>query len=135
MNSFNHYAYGAVGDWMYRVVAGIDTDPEKPGYKHVLIQPRPGGGLTHVSGSLETMYGTVSSSWELDGERFRLRVAIPANTTATIRIPVASTDGTTESGRPLAEAPGVTSVTEEDGTVVVATGSGVYQFESTRTRD
>ena len=85
-----------------------------------------------MTGSLETMYGTVSSSWELDGERFRLRVAIPANTTATIRVPVASIDGTTESGRPLAEAPGITNVREEDGAVVVATGSGVYEFKSTR---
>ena len=92
-------------------------------------------GLTDASGSLETMYGTVSSSWELDGERFRLRVAIPANTTATIRIPVAHIDETTESGRPLAEAPGITNVREEHGAVVVATGSGVYQFESTRTQD
>ena len=46
MNSFNHYAYGAIGEWMYRVVAGLELDPSEPGYKHVLVQPQPGGGLT-----------------------------------------------------------------------------------------
>ena len=46
MNSFNHYAYGAIGEWMYRVVAGLELDPREPGYKHVLVQPQPGGGLT-----------------------------------------------------------------------------------------
>ena len=55
MNSFNHYAYGAVGDWMYQTVAGLDTDPESPGYRHLRIQPRPGGGLTAARAALETM--------------------------------------------------------------------------------
>lgn len=132
MNSFNHYAYGAVGDWMYRVVAGIDTDSDTPGYKHVVVEPQPGGGLTWVSGSLETMYGTVASSWELDGNRLELRVEIPANTTATIRVPDATLGTTTESGRALSEAPGITDVSEENGAVVVETGSGSYRFESTR---
>src|SRR5204863_9466797 len=46
MNSFNHYAYGAVGDWMYRVVAGLNSDPAQPGYKHIIVRPQPGGGFT-----------------------------------------------------------------------------------------
>jgi hypothetical protein len=123
MNSFNHYAYGAVGDWIYRVVAGIDTDPDRPGYKHVLIQPQPGGGLTRVSASLETMYGTVSSSWSLDGDRFRLQVEIPANTSATIRIPGTSTSEIA--------GPGIIGVREERDAIVVEAGSGKYDFETT----
>ena len=59
MNSFNHYAYGAVGDWMYEVVGGIDIDPADPGYKHILIQPQPGGGITSVRVSHNSMYGRV----------------------------------------------------------------------------
>ena len=51
MNSFNHYAYGAIGEWMYRVMAGIEIDQAAPGYKHILIQPRPGGGFTRVKAS------------------------------------------------------------------------------------
>ena len=98
MNSFNHYAYGAVGDWMYRVVAGIDTDPAQPGYKHILVQPQPGGGLTSAAASLETMYGTVSSSWTLDGDRFALEVTVPPNTSATVRLPGSSDTTTVRSG-------------------------------------
>ena len=65
MNSFNHYAYGAIGEWMYRVMAGIEVDPAAPGYKHILIQPQPGGGFTRVKASHRHMYGRVSSAWAL----------------------------------------------------------------------
>ncbi|HEX9186556.1 MAG TPA: family 78 glycoside hydrolase catalytic domain, partial [Vicinamibacteria bacterium] len=65
MNSFNHYAYGAIGEWMYRVVAGLDLDPREPGYRHVLVQPQPGGGLTAAEARLETPYGEAASGWAL----------------------------------------------------------------------
>ena len=69
MNSFNHYAYGAIGEWMYRVVAGLELDPREPGYKHVLAQPRPGGGLTSAEARLQTLYGEAVSGWALaDGK-------------------------------------------------------------------
>jgi len=87
MNSFNHYAYGAIGDWMYRVVAGIQIDEGKPGYKHIVIEPRPGGGLTHAKASLETMYGLVAAGWEKTGKHLTVKVQIPANTTATVKLP------------------------------------------------
>ena len=73
MNSFNHYAYGAIGAWMYSVVAGIDLDPAEPGYKHVLIQPQPGGGLTKASASLRSMYGEIVSSWSIRRRHVRAR--------------------------------------------------------------
>ena len=87
MNSFNHYAYGAIGDWMYRVVAGIQIDEANPGYKHIVIEPRPGGGLTSAKASVETMYGLVASGWEITGDKLTLKVQIPANTTATVKLP------------------------------------------------
>ena len=69
MNSFNHYAYGAIGEWMYRVVAGLEIDPREPGYKHVLVQPQPGGGLTSAEARLQTLYGETVSGWALaDGK-------------------------------------------------------------------
>lgn len=88
MNSFNHYAYGAIGEWMYRNVAGINTDEAAPGYKKIIIRPRAGGGLTHASATLQTYYGKLSSEWKLqtDGSLV-LDVEIPANTTAKIFIP------------------------------------------------
>jgi alpha-L-rhamnosidase len=87
MNSFNHYAYGAIGEWMYRVVAGIQIDEANPGYKHIVIEPRPGGGLTSARASVETMYGLVVSRWEIAGSKLTLKVQIPANTTATVKLP------------------------------------------------
>ena len=128
MNSFNHYAYGAVGDWMYRVVAGLDQDPLEPGYKRILVKPRPGGGLTHARATLETMYGTSSSGWRIEGETMTLEVTIPPNTTATVVLPGASLAGVSESGSPLAAAPGVTGSRQEGPDVALTTGSGTYSF-------
>jgi alpha-L-rhamnosidase len=85
MNSYNHYAYGAIGQWMYDTVAGIN--PMEPAYKKILIRPRPGGGLTHAKASLKSMYGQISSSWRLEDGQFKLDVTIPPNTTATIHLP------------------------------------------------
>src|SRR5436190_15906863 len=76
MNSFNHYSYGAIGDWMYRVVAGIDTYPDAPGYKHIRIMPHVGGDLTYANADLKTYYGVVSSHWKIDSDRLQLDVEI-----------------------------------------------------------
>ncbi len=85
MVSFNHYAAGAVGDWMYRRIAGIEAT--SGGYRTFRIAPKPGGGLTSASGSVLTPYGRVSSAWELDGDDFALRVEVPVSTTATVVLP------------------------------------------------
>ena len=88
MNSFNHYAYGAIGAWLYQTVAGIEIDPENPGYKHILIAPKPGGGLTYSKATFDCVYGTIESAWEIDDAGvFTLNVTIPANTKATVTLP------------------------------------------------
>ncbi len=87
MNSFNHYAYGAIGKWMYQVVAGIGIDPAQPGYKHIIINPRPGGGLTSARATHNSMYGEIVSGWELNEDQLEMEVKIPANTSASIYIP------------------------------------------------
>lgn len=123
MNSFNHYAYGAVGDWMYRVTAGIEIDPKSPGYKHILIQPRPGGGFTSVTASHDSPYGRVSSSWTLTDGKFDLSVTVPPNTRATIRLPKAQVSGISEAGA------------RQDGNdVVIDIGSGTYRFSYLMTK-
>jgi alpha-L-rhamnosidase len=128
MNSFNHYAYGAIGEWMYRVMAGIEIDGAAPGYKHVLIQPRPGGGFTSVKASHETMYGKVSSAWTLEGERFELAVEVPANARATVRLPRAELGIVTEGGSPLGDGNGITARRQDGDDAVVEVGSGRYRF-------
>ncbi len=128
MNSFNHYAYGAIGDWMYRVLAGIEVDPEAPGYKHILIQPQPGGGLTRARASHNTLYGRVSSAWEMKDGRMELTVEIPPNTRATARLTKAQSDKVTESGKALTPGDGIVSVRQDGDAVVVEMGSGRYVF-------
>src|SRR5262249_40854870 len=127
MNSFNHYAYGAIGEWMYRVMAGIEIDPAAPGYKHSLIQPQPGGGFTSVKASHQSMYGKVSSAWTLKDGKFELAVEAPANTRATVRLPKARLASVTESGNALASGNGVTNVKQDGDVGVVEIGAGQYR--------
>jgi alpha-L-rhamnosidase len=128
MNSFNHYAYGAIGDWMYRVVAGLDTHEDSVGYKHSIIKPHIGGGLTRVSASLDTYYGKLSSSWKINGDKLVMDVEIPANTTATVFIPADDPEAILEGGRPLAQVKEIQVIGSEDGYLVVKLGSGRYSF-------
>lgn len=85
MNSFNHYAYGAIGAWIYSVVSGIQI--VEPGYKKSRIAPKPGGGLTHAHGTLETVHGTISSRWKIEGDTFELTAIVPPNTRSTLALP------------------------------------------------
>jgi alpha-L-rhamnosidase len=87
MNSFNHYAYGAIGEWLYTYVAGIRIDEQKPGYKHFYLEPHPGGGLTHAAAEHHTMYGKIKSAWKIEGDNFSYEIEIPANTKATVILP------------------------------------------------
>jgi len=128
MNSFNHYAYGAIGEWMYRVVAGLEIDPSAPGYKHLLVQPQPGGGLTSAQARLETPYGEASSAWTVVEDQLQITVAVAPNTRATIRLPGATLVEVRESGRGVTSAPGVRTATQEGDAVVVEIGSGRYRF-------
>ncbi|MGP3914940.1 family 78 glycoside hydrolase catalytic domain [Nonomuraea sp. 10N515B] len=85
MTSFNHYAFGAVADWMHRTIAGLA--PAAPGYRRFVIRPRPGGGLTHAGASLDTPYGRAEVSWKRNGDQVTLVVVLPANTTAAVHLP------------------------------------------------
>ncbi|MEH6307932.1 glycoside hydrolase family 78 protein [Olivibacter sp. CPCC 100613] len=87
MNSFNHYAYGAIGDWMYQQIAGIQALSDMPGYKEFVIAPRPGGGLSFANASLETVYGKIVSNWKITGNEMEIRVDVPPNTRAKIVFP------------------------------------------------
>jgi alpha-L-rhamnosidase len=128
MNSFNHYAYGAIGDWLYQVVAGIEVDPATPGYKRILIQPQPGGGLTYANASLDSMYGRIESRWTLGDDNFQLAVTIPANTEGVVRLPAQSVDDITEQGQVLDHVEGIRDVSQNGEAVVITVGSGHYHF-------
>ncbi|MGW5735064.1 MULTISPECIES: alpha-L-rhamnosidase [Streptomyces] len=120
MNSFNHYAYGSVGEWMYANIAGIA--PAAPGFRKITVRPRPGGGVTEAQGTFDARYGPVTTHWKADAEGFRLTLTLPANTTAEVWIPAAKrtqvTHGATEFLR------------MEDGCAVFAAGSGTHRFSN-----
>lgn len=128
MNSFNHYAYGAIGDWMYRKMVGLDTYENEPGYKHIKVQPHIGGGFKNASASLQTYYGLVSAGWKIDGTKTVLDIEIPANTTATIYLPTDHINTVTESEQPLNSVKEIKSLGMEDGYQKVEIGSGKYHF-------
>ncbi len=90
MNSFCHYAIGAVGEWIYRVVGGLNPDESAPGWKHFHVRPVPGGGLTFARTTYQSIRGTIQSQWRIENDNFVLDVTVPPNTTATIQLPDSS---------------------------------------------
>ncbi len=88
MNSFNHWALGSVGEWMMRTIIGINPDPASPGYKHFILRPLPGGGLSSARGSYHSIHGTISVSWKIADNRTTFDITVPPNTTATLFLPV-----------------------------------------------
>jgi alpha-L-rhamnosidase len=131
MNSYNHYAYGAIGDWMYRTIAGIDTKTEAPGYKEIVIKPTIGGNLENANADYETNYGKLSSHWKLENGMLLLDVEIPANTTATVYIPNGG-NIVAEDGKAIDLQPEIKMAKQETGYSVVNIGSGVYHFSVKR---
>jgi alpha-L-rhamnosidase len=132
MNSFNHYAYGAIGDWMYRVIGGINADEKHPGYKHIIIHPRPGGDLEYAKTSYQSGYGKILTFWKREGDTFRLRVIIPVNTTASVILPQGGKpENIRESGKPLNEVQGILSSKQDIEDVLLELGSGDYDFTYT----
>lgn len=127
MNSFNHYAYGAIGDWMYRVSAGIET--QGAGYKHIIIQPHPTEKLTFSRAKFESSYGTIASGWERKGSVMTVNVRIPANTSATIILPVDNASKVKEGGKIITDNKTYSSIKSSDSKVWIEAGSGEYSFE------
>jgi len=135
MNSFSHYSFGAVGEWMFRTLAGIDTDG--PGYRRILIRPlppRPDSNperppIHWVKAHYDSPAGRIVSAWKLENQEFTLAVTIPPNTTATVWVPMAQGATLTESGRPLTSAKGVGVARHESGCAVLSVGSGQYHFQ------
>jgi alpha-L-rhamnosidase len=130
MNSFNHYSFGAVGQWMIAYSLGIERG--EPGFKHFILQPTPDptGEMTWAEGYYDSMYGRISSRWETTNSKLLYEATVPANTSATLYLPARSADGVTENNVPAGEASGITFVKMENGKAVYQLQSGSYQFES-----
>jgi alpha-L-rhamnosidase len=128
MNSFCHYAIGAVGEWMYRTILGINPDDGQPGYKHFAIRPVP-GTLAWAAGRYDSIRGTIAVQWQIKGGKLNLQVTIPPNTSATIFVPTDDPNSATEGG-PKAGGAGLAMVGQENGCAVYEAQSGSYNFSS-----
>jgi alpha-L-rhamnosidase len=121
MNSFNHYGLGSVGDWLYRSVGGVG--PAAPGYRKLLIAPRPGGTLSSASSDLVTAYGPARSAWTRSGSALTLNVVVPPNTSATVRVPAPAAAAVTAPAEAV-------FVGYANGAASYALGSGSYRFST-----
>jgi alpha-L-rhamnosidase len=128
MNSLNHYALGAVGEWLYRFVLGIEPAPDGAGFSRLNLRPHPGGSLTWARGSYQSVRGSIASDWRLDGRSFTLQIALPPNVTASVRVPSSDAGAVRDgAGRPpvaIAAFPGAAGAQE----AVFEVGSGTHEF-------
>lgn len=126
MNSFNHYAFGSVGEWMFRKLAGIDL--LENGFKKILIRPSISDGLDFVRASYNSICGRIAVEWRKEGNMLRLSVNVPVNVTALVYVPIGDPTKVTEGGKPASKSEGVKFVQTEDGISVFEVGSGNYEF-------
>lgn len=129
MNSFNHWAFGAVGEWMWRHIAGLNPDDARPGWEHFTIAPLPGGGVTWARGEYNSIRGRILSDWKIEGDTLTLRIEVPPNTTATVRLPTTDAGAVKESGGPAGQATGVRLLRAEEDAAIYGVASGQYVFE------
>ena len=87
MNSFNHYAYGCVCQWIWETAAGIASDPKTPGFKHIIMRPIPDKRLGHLDAEYESAAGVIKSSWRYEGDKWLWKFSIPKGATATVTLP------------------------------------------------
>lgn len=128
MNSFNHYAFGSVGEYLYSAVGGIK--PATPGYQTILIQPVLGSGLTWANTTFNSTRGTISTAWTNNGGTLSLSVVIPPNTSAQVYVPTTNANSIMESGVSAAQSPGVTYLGSSNGCAIYGVGSGHYLWLS-----
>ena len=136
---FNELWNASVGEWVWRIVAGINPDASNAGFKNAIIKPEPGGGLTSALASFHSIHGLIASAWTYDpaSKTYTLSVTNPANVTASIYLPSTNLSGITESGIPATGAAGVLGYHSADvtgwsnGVTVFEIGAGGYSFTVT----
>jgi alpha-L-rhamnosidase len=129
MNSFAHYSFGAVYQWMVENIGGIRAD--SPAYKHIIVAPQLDARLTHAKVGYDSIRGPIATDWSHEGDNLVLNVTIPANTTATVYLPLnpaTASNTVTESGHPLNQASGVKLLRMENNCAVLEIESGTYHF-------
>jgi alpha-L-rhamnosidase len=121
---------GNLEAWCFRTLAGINYDPARPGFRHVLLKPQPVDDLTFVSASHKCLYGTIRSDWQRTADTFLWQVVVPPNTMATVYVPTSNPAGVLENGRPVAELTLAELPGQQDGCLVLHVPAGQYAFRA-----
>lgn len=129
MNSFNHYAYGAIGDWIYSNITGLHNDENYPGFKHFTIRPIITDSLNYAKAYFNSMYGTIRSEWSRNDNQIEFKITVPPNTSATIVLCTSEIESITEGGKLLSDVFESSDVTYSDGECRISIGSGIYNFK------
>lgn len=132
MNSFSHYAFGSVAEWMFQHLAGIDM--KENGFRKILIRPEPNQTLGPVSATYHSINGAIRSAWSVEGEHLKMEVSVPANTTAEIWIPALSEEQVKEGNSPIAKMDGLLQKEMQGKYLRLEVGSGTYTFLSAGVR-
>jgi alpha-L-rhamnosidase len=128
MNSYNHYAYGAVAEWLYRYAAGIDESADDPGFHRIVLHPQFDASLGETKATYDSSYGPITSNWKADGSTIKWDVVIPANTTALLSFPSDVTTQIQEGGKDVRQSAGVSLLLKDDHHAVYEAGAGSYSF-------
>ena len=128
--SHNHPMFGGGIVWFYRVLAGMNVDESKPGYRHIVFKPQPAGDVTSVSYSNQTPYGQAGVDWKKKDGLFQLNVEVPLGSTATIYVPASGMNAVTEGGKKISNTSTLRFERMEKGYAVFSSGSGRYVFEA-----
>jgi alpha-L-rhamnosidase len=128
MNSYNHYAYGAVAEWLYRYAVGIDESPDDPGFHRIMLHPQFDATLGEAKATYDSSYGPITSNWKVDGNTITWEVVVPANTTALLSFPSDVTTRILEGSKDVRQSAGVAPVLRDDHHVIYEAGAGSYSF-------
>ncbi len=126
MNSFSHYAFGSVAEWMFLHAVGIDS--EDSGYRNIIIRPAISKEMDFIKGSYESINGVISSAWNWKGNRLNMDIKIPANTKAKVYIPTSKASAIIENNKPISKNPEIKVLNTNESETIIEIGSGVYSF-------
>jgi alpha-L-rhamnosidase len=116
--------------WYYRKLAGMNADPEVPGYKHIIFKPQPAGDLTYVKYYNQTSYGEAGIFWKKEGEKLSVQITVPVGCKSTIYVPLMNEKQVMENGKPISKSKEIEFLKDENGYRLFAIGSGSYSFVS-----
>ncbi len=129
-DSHNHPMFGGVIVWLYRKLAGMNTDPENPGYRNIIFKPQPVDKISYASYASQTPYGYASIRWDKNNGKFGMKIVVPVGSTATVYVPASDASSVTESGRTIKKSKYIILLHLENGYVVFKVPSGIYNFKS-----